>query len=140
MVPAPLQFPKGVQSSCSNGVLGPGHRCGSAACCFERSLGHLGQQSVCQAPSQSPGLLPGAAGPNSEAALPIPAPQGPAVLPSCRQLLLAVIPWQVPLACQAPGCLSMTLSARRRGPRSPLLPPPPPVQKAAAAAAAVRTR
>lgn len=32
------------------------------------------------------------------------------------------------------------LSARRRGPRSPLLPPPPPVQKAAAAAAAVRTR
>lgn len=84
LVPAPLQLPNGPQSSCRDGVLGPGHSCCSAPCGSERSLGHLGQHSVCQAPSQRPGLLPGAAGADSEAALPIPAPQGPAVLPSCR--------------------------------------------------------
>lgn len=50
-------FLKGVQCSRSNGVRGPRRSCCSAACCCECSLGHLGQLSVCQAPSQGPGLL-----------------------------------------------------------------------------------
>ena len=68
----------------------------------------VSRASVCQAPGQGPGLRLGAAGPGLEAALPISAPLRPL---SCLEL--AVIPWQVPLTRQAPGCRSMTLKLQK---------------------------
>ena len=58
------------------GPPGPGDSCCSVGICCECRLGQL---SVCRTPCQGPGLL-GAAGPASQAALPIPTPLRPAVL------------------------------------------------------------
>lgn len=93
-----------------------------SGCYFECSMG---QQIMCLGPCSGPGLIPGAAGPDSEAALPMPTPEarGPLVLllaPQAESLD------KLPLLSGA-WLLQKDLQAM-----SLLLPQPPPMQKARA--------